>query len=70
MLANNNIGILRAWQGIATSRHFATVYWLYMAEFGNELTLAALGNIGAPQAALTQMVAHGAHKTRPANGAP
>jgi hypothetical protein len=68
VLANNNIGALRTWQGIATSCHFATVYWLYMTEFGNELTLAALGNIGAPQAAVTQMVAHGVHRTRPANG--
>jgi len=40
-----------------------------MAEFGNELTLAALGNIGAPEAAITQMVAHGVRKNHPNQGA-
>jgi hypothetical protein len=68
ILTNSDIGVARAWQGIATTCHFATVYWLYMTEFGNELTLGKLGQIGAPQAAITQMVQHGVRKNNPIHG--
>jgi hypothetical protein len=55
ILTHTDIGVLRAWNNIATTCHFASVYWLYMAEFTTELTLLKLGNIGAPQQAMTQL---------------
>jgi len=53
---------------VATTCHFATIFWLYVAEFNREPTQANLINIGSAQLAVGQMVARGVRKNRPANG--
>jgi hypothetical protein len=53
---------------IATTCHFATIFWLFLTEFGHDPTLDEIIDIGPVQAAVGQMIPHGIRRNRPANG--
>ena len=53
------------WNTIATSCHFATVYWLYLEEFSRPPTLANYATIGNPTLVVNAMLAHGRRLQQP-----
>lgn len=54
-----------AWNGIATTCHFATTFRLYLAEFGIAPTALQLAAIGNFTALMTGMIQHGRRLTKP-----
>jgi hypothetical protein len=52
------------WNGVATSCHFATVFWAYHAEFGSAPALANVAKMGVATGVVRQMIAHGQKKRR------
>jgi hypothetical protein len=53
---------------MATSCHFATVYWLFITEFNREPTEDELAHIGGAEQAVGKMISHGVLKLRPKKG--
>ena len=53
---------------IATTCHFATMFWLFVTEYNRDPTLDEIIDIGPVQAAVGQMIPHGIRRNRPANG--
>lgn len=59
----------RTWNGIATSCHFATIYWIIREEFGREPTAADFATIGELNGAIRIMVQIGGVRiNRPGGG--
>jgi len=58
------------WNGIPTTCHFATLYWLYCEEFGHPPTVDNFTNsdLSNPTGVVNQMLAHGRRLTRPMRG--
>lgn len=54
--------------GIATSCHFATLYWAFLAEFTRHPTLNEILKIGNAEVVMTDLVQHGTRKRRPTGG--
>jgi hypothetical protein len=54
---------------IATSCHFATIYWVFWDEFGRAPTQNDIVTIGNAQTAVGRMLPHGSRKTNPLQGA-
>ena len=57
--ANTVIGAGRVWNGIPTSCHFATVYWVFCDEFKRPPTPAELMRIGDAAGAVGRWLPHG-----------
>jgi hypothetical protein len=73
MLANR-VGVIpgvagQAWNGIATTCHFATTFWAFWDEFGVQPTLNDIARIGVATRVVGDMLPFGARLTCPANGA-
>lgn len=56
------------WNGIATSCHFATFYWLFLEEFRRPPTVNDYVSAGNPTLVLNRMLALGRRLQRPAAG--
>lgn len=56
------------WQGIATSCHFATFFWLYWDEFGELPTIDIFFRIGNPNTVINHMLPFGRILQKPAQG--
>src|SRR5262249_13714096 len=54
---------------IATTCHFATVYWLFRTEFNRVPRQAEIAATGGVQPAITSMIARAARRTNPLVGA-
>jgi hypothetical protein len=60
----------QSWNGIPTTCHFATLYWLYADEFNNAITTQAdyLNKFPNPTAVISSLLPFGRKLSRPAFG--
>jgi len=65
---HNLIGAGRTWNGIPTSCHFATVYWVFLDEFNRAPTQQEMVAIGDAQGAVGRWLPHGSRKSNPLTG--
>jgi hypothetical protein len=73
---NSQIGVGGVWTDpnanpaapIATSCHFATVYWVFWEEFGHAPSQADIVRMGSAQGVVSRMLPHAARKNNPLAG--